>query len=58
MEISEYKVFEIRKFQPFAPFGKSSYRIYLNDEFKETSSSNKNAKNRIDFCLENELWDV
>lgn len=57
MTTSEYKGFEIRKFQP-QPKGRASYRIYSGDEFKESAGSKKKAKMRIDFCTEKGLWNA
>jgi hypothetical protein len=44
----EYKNHTIIKFTP-ENSRRNYYRIYLNDEFKQTASSMKNAKHSIDF---------
>jgi hypothetical protein len=48
--ILAYKGFEIRKMKA------GVWKIYLNDEFKSTCSSKKNAKRQIDFLTGCGVW--
>lgn len=52
----EYKGFVVHKHKPGK---KTHYRIYdKNGNFKQTSSSMKNAKRLINFCLDNKVWEA
>lgn len=44
----EYKNYTIHRFQAMKG-SRISWRIYLNDEYKQTASSMKSAKQTIDF---------